>query len=313
MPDTLHTPSREHIVTTNAWAFQHWLRTTRGHDLPDWPALQRWSVSDPATFGQAVAAYARLANEPLRLARHAGPQEALILRRSGNEHIVLSRDDIRTLARHPPGTPSPSSQGVSPTSVAGPPATGMVGTGPAMSAQADHAGGKHHPLPADIAAPLTRLWPPGLLIRPLADLLLHADLRPDDRLLVAGSVAWPWLAGLLEGTTVILGAANVAGLLAAAADAAATVLVAPAPVLAEAAFLRPRQRPNLARMRTIIATGGPLSPEGRTRIYTWIKSDVMLLARTGDTFWGNPLEPVYARPAASPGFFTPPASNPAIP
>ena len=170
-----------------------------------------------------------------------------------------------------------------------------------------------HPLPAEVSAPLVRLWPTALLIRPLADLLLHADLRPDDRLLVVGSPAWPWLAALLEGTTVILAAATASTLLTTAADEAATILVAPAQLLAEAAFQRARHRPNLANLRSIIATGGPLSPEGRTRIYTWIKSDLMLLARSGDTLWGNPLEPVYARPAASPGFFTPPASDPVIP
>ena len=68
---------------------------------------------------------------------------------------------------------------------------------------------------------------------------------------------------------------------------------------------------DLADLRTIIATGGPLSPEGRRRVYTWVKSDLMLLARTGDTFWGNPLEPVLAQPPATPAFLTPPASAPA--
>jgi acetoacetyl-CoA synthetase len=150
-----------------------------------------------------------------------------------------------------------------------------------------------------------------LLIRPLAELLLHADLRSDDRLLVAAGPAWPWLAALLEGTAIILAAATPASLLATAAEERASVLVAPAQTLAEAAFQRARHRPNLAALRTIIATGGPLSPEGRTRIYTWIKSDLMLLARSGDTFWGNPLEPIYARPAATPAFLTPPASDPA--
>jgi acyl-coenzyme A synthetase/AMP-(fatty) acid ligase len=129
-------------------------------------------------------------------------------------------------------------------------------------------------------------------------------------LLVIGP-AWPWLAGLLEGTTVILAAATAATILATAAEERATVLVAPAQTLAEAAFRRARHRPNLADLRTIIADGGPLSPEGRTRIYTWIKADLMLLARTGDTLWGNPLEPVDTRPIATPGLFTPPPATPA--
>jgi hypothetical protein len=167
-------------------------------------------------------------------------------------------------------------------------------------------------LPAEVAAPLSRLWPPAALIRPLAELLLHADLRRDDRLFVTGP-AWPWLAALLEGTTVILAAVRPAALLPTAAEESATVLVAPAQALAEAAFHRPRQRPDLARLRTIIATGGPVSPEGRRRIYTWVKSDLMLLARTGDTLWGNPLEPVLVRPPATPALLTPRASTPATP
>jgi hypothetical protein len=292
MPDILYTPNREHVVTTNAWAFLHWLRTTRGIDLPDWAALQRWSASDHAAFGLAITAFVRLPDTPLRLARHPGAQEALVLRRQG-ERIALTRDELR----HP--HPSP------------PPLRGRGSSAPPLPRSGGGLGWAQ--LPSDVTAPLTRLWPPALLIRPLAELLLHADLRPDDRLLAVGSPAWPWLAALLEGTTVILAAATPATLLATAADEAATVLVAPAQTLANAAFQRARRRPHLARLRAVIATGGPLSPEGRTRIYTWIKSDLMLLARAGDTFWGNPLEPVYARPAASPGFFTPPASGPATP
>jgi hypothetical protein len=274
MPDVLHTPNREQIVASNAWAFLHWLRITRRIDLPDWAALQRWSASNAAAFGAAIAAFARLPDAPLRLARHEGQREALVLRRACGERIALTRDELKD--RHPYS----------------PPLRG---------------------LPSDIIAPLTRAWPPGLLIRPLAELLLHADLRPDDRLLVVGSAPWPWLAALLEGTTVILAAATPAALLAIAAEEHATVLAAPAQTLAEAAFQRARRRPNLGALHTIIATGGPLSPEGRTRVYTWIKSDLMLLARSGDTFWGNPLEPVYARPMATPAFLTPPASGPATP
>jgi hypothetical protein len=289
MADILYTPNREQAVTTNAWAFLHWLRTTRGVDLPGWVALQRWSASDHGTFGVVIAEFARLPNGPLRLARHGGQQEALVLRRAGGGRVCLTRDGVRAVGADVDGRVTRGHDGES-------------GWGAERKVS----------LPPDVTTPLTRLWPRALLIRPLADLLLHADLRPDDRLLVVGSAAWPWLAALLEGTTVILAAAAPSTLLATAANEGATVLVAPAQTLAEAAFQRARSRPHLAELRTIIATGGPLSPEGRTRVYTWIKSDLMLLARTGDTFWGNPLEPVYARPAATPAFFTPPASDPAI-
>ena len=290
MPDILHTPNREQVVTTNAWAFLHWLRIMRGVDLPDWAAMQQWSVNDGAAFASAIAAFVRLPDAPLRLARHSGQTQALVLRRAGSQHVGLTRDGVRAVGEDVDGRITPGHDG-----------EGGAGTDRKAS------------LPPDVATPLTRLWLPAQLIRPLADLLLHADLRPDDRLLVADTASWPWLAALLEGTTVILAAGSPATLLATVADERATVLVAPARTLAEAAFQRARHRPDLAGLRSIIATGGPLSPEGRTRIYTWIKSDLMLLARTGDTFWGNPLEPVYARPAATPGFFTPPASGPAIP
>lgn len=241
MAEILYAPDRERVVSTNAWAFLHWLRTARDVDLPNWAALRRWSVADQAAFGRAIAAFARLPDTPVQLADCAGSL-----------------------------SPSPRDGGV--------------------------------------AKLLEQQWPPGTLIRPMAELLLHADLRPDDRLLVCGP-AWPWLAALLERTTIIL--ATPTDLLATAAAERASVLVAPAQALAEAAFQRPRRRPDLSALRTIIATGGPLSPEGRRRIYTWVKADLMLLARTGDTLWGNPLEPVLAQPPATPAFLTPPPSAPA--
>jgi hypothetical protein len=279
MSDILYAPDREHVITTNAWAFLHWLRAARGIDLPDWAALQRWSGSDPTGFREMIAAFGRLPLAPQRLARHDGPQEALVLCRTDRSRLSFSRDLLRN--SQPDDLPP-----------------------------AEDGGGGTNAVPADVAAPLHRLWPSALLIRPLAELLLHADLRPDDRLVVVGA-AWPWLAALLLGSAVILAAASPGSLLATAAEERATVLIAPAQALAEAAFQRARRRPHLAHLRTIIASGGPLSPEGRRRVYTWIKSDLLLLARTGDTFWGNPLEPVLVQPPATPAFLTPPASAPA--
>jgi len=279
MSDILYTPTRERVVTANAWAFLHWLRTTRGIDLPDWAGLRRWSGSDKAAFSQAIAAFARMPPMPLRLARHVGQREALVLRRGDGSRLAFSRD----LLCH-------SRFDCLPRAGDGSEETRVV--------------------PADVAAPLDRLWPVAALIRPLAELLLHTDLRPDDRLLVVGAT-WPWLAALLEGTSVIFAVASPATLLASAAEERATILVAPAQALAEAAFQRARRRAHLADLRTIVASGGPLSPEGRRRVYTWIKPDLLLLARTGDTFWGNPLEPVLVQHPATPAFLTPPASTPA--
>jgi hypothetical protein len=153
-------------------------------------------------------------------------------------------------------------------------------------------------LPDPIAAPLARRWPQALLVRPLAELLLFADLRPDDRVLVAGGATWPWLMALTLGTTVILAPAT--PLLAAVAEEGATVLIAPGTTLAGTAFRRAGTRPDLVGLRTIVATGGPMSPPERVRIYTWIKPDLMLLARSGGTVWGNPIEPISPRPKAAP-------------
>jgi hypothetical protein len=258
MTEILYAPHRERVVTTNAWAFLHWLRTAYDVDLADWAALQRFSAERANDFRAAVMAFARLPDGPIQLVREGAPAKDLVLRRADG-------------ARLPFNTATP---------------------------------------PAEIAASLARLWPPALLVRPLADLLLHADIRPDDRLLTVGP-AWPWLVALLQGTALTLAAAPANAVLSVAADERATVLIAPAQLLAEAAFQRARKRPDLAALRTIVATGGPLSPEGRRRIYTWVKSDLMLLARTGDTLWGNPLEPVLIRPSATPALLTPPASAPA--
>jgi hypothetical protein len=255
MTEVLYAPDREHVVTTNAWAFVHWLRTECGVDFTDWAALQRFSVDKPVDFGLAVVAFAGLSNE------FQPPPAAL----PGLPQVRVPQRDL------PPRE-----------------AGGMSASAP----------NRHH-------IDLSRT----ALLRPLADTLLHADVRRDDRLLVSGA-AWPWRAAELLGAAVVMAPAA-ADLLTTAAMERASILVAEARTLAEAAFRRPSRRPDLSSLRTIIATGGPLSPEGRRRIYTWVKSDVMLLARTGDTCWGNPVEPVLAQPPATPAFLTPPASGPA--
>ncbi|MDQ2805071.1 MAG: hypothetical protein M3Y41_21225 [Pseudomonadota bacterium] len=154
----------------------------------------------------------------------------------------------------------------------------------------------------DCAAPLTpalsprkRGWRGGLL----AGLLLHADLRPDDRVLVAGCAARPWVAARLQGTTVILTALPADALIEAAAAEQASVVVAPASILAEAAF---GQKASLGALRTIIAVGGSLSPQARAEIYARIKVDVLLLARSGNRLWGSPLDPVPASPGQARSF-----------
>ena len=141
---------------------------------------------------------------------------------------------------------------------------------------------------------------------PLAALALHADLRPDDRLLLAGvaPAAPPWPLARRLGTTLLHADTPARALLATAAAERATVLAAPAAWLAEAAFPH-KARPDLAALRTLFALGGPMAPEARARVQAWIKADAMLLADAGGTIWGNPLSPVLRRPPPEPALFGP--------
>jgi hypothetical protein len=265
--DILWTPPRERVLTTNAWAFLHWLEATRGIALADWPALHAFSATDPIEFRAALADFCQLPEAPSRIVRHAGDAEALVLLGADGSRRAFSHDDLAA------------------------PRTDV---------------------PADIATALTRPWPRATLTRALADILLYQDIRPDDSLLVAGNPSWPSLAALLQGTRIVVHAGRPDTLLPMAADEQATIILAPANWLADGSFQRAR-RPNLSKLRAIVATGGPLAPEARIRVATWIKPNLMLLARAGETVWGNPLEPVRTRPEAGPALFAPvrqPAPDP---
>ncbi len=256
MTEVLYAPNREHVVTSNAWAFLHWLRMVRGVDLAGWAALQRFSVDKPVDFRLAVAVFAGLSDE---------------FQRGGA--TFPGSPGVGALQRNMPTRDAAMDSGRCPRSTAR--STCLAALCYALSLT---------PCCTRTSAQTIGCWsraPPGRGAR------RNSWARPS-------SLPPPR-----------------ADLLTTAATERATILVAAASTLAEAAFRRPGRRPDLSNLRTIIATGGPLSPEGRRRIYTWVKSDMMLLARTGDTFWGNPLEPVLAQPPATPAFLTPPASGPA--
>jgi len=53
----LWTPSSERVAESNLTAFSLWLARERGLDLPDYPALWRWSVEDIDGFWQAIWDY----------------------------------------------------------------------------------------------------------------------------------------------------------------------------------------------------------------------------------------------------------------
>ena len=143
----------------------------------------------------------------------------------------------------------------------------------------------------DLPAPAVAHW---------ADLLLFLDTRPDDILLVADAQPWPWQVATQTGAALHRYDAAPADVLAQASASKATVLAVPAQWLDSGSFQR-RQRLDLRALRTIVTLGGPLSAEAAGRIYAWVKSDVILLARAGDRVWGDPLGPVLAKPTFAPG------------
>jgi len=131
----------------------------------------------------------------------------------------------------------------------------------------------------------------------VADILLFLDIRPDDVLLVADAQPLPWSHA---GNALRRYAGPPGEALEQAVAQKATVLAVPAAWLDTGSFQR-RQRLDLRALRTIVTLGGPLSAEAAGRIYAWVKSDILLLARAGDRVWGDPLGPVLAKPAMAPG------------
>ena len=119
-------------------------------------------------FRAAVVAFSRLPDEPLQLARHGGPQGAGTAWADG-ERVVLDRDSLRQ--------PAPI--------LSWKPARGdRIASAPGWPAGEDWRAG---PARRGCCATQPPLAAGPSLIRPLAEVLLHADLRPDDRLLVIGA------------------------------------------------------------------------------------------------------------------------------
>ncbi len=266
MHPLLFAPGPERIATTNAWAFLRHLAPTAAAitDGPAvWAALRAAIAADPPTTAAAFTAFAGC---PAASARLILPPDATLALHPQAERAVTAAD-----------------RRIQTSDLAAPLAAAPLAAAP-------------------LAAALARTWDQAHLLAARAALLLHADLRPDDIVLLAGVPVDAWLPALTDGTTLIVATTTPARLLPLAAETGATVLAAPAGWIAEAAFPRP-DRPHLAALRSVIALGGPMAPTARARVYAWVKSDVMLLAQAGDRWWGNPLSPVRARPAAEQGVF----------
>ena len=150
----------------------------------------------------------------------------------------------------------------------------------------------------------------GTLIEHLKELVLHTDLKRDDRIFYSttcGWMMWNWLvSSLAVGATVLLydGAPSLRDMriLFDFADAEGMTVFGTSAAYISAikkAGLQPVQSHRLDTLRTILSTGSPLAPECFDYIYEHVKQDVQLSSISGGTdiigcfALGCPLIPVH--------------------
>jgi acetoacetyl-CoA synthetase len=150
----------------------------------------------------------------------------------------------------------------------------------------------------------------GTLIQHLKELVLHTDLRREDRVFyftTCGWMMWNWLMSCLAvGSTIILydGASLIRDrpiLWDMAADERITVFGTSAKwlALAEKAGLVPIETHDLSSLVAILSTGSPLAAHSFDYVYTKVKRDVRLSSISGGTdiiscfAGGNSIGPVW--------------------
>ena len=150
----------------------------------------------------------------------------------------------------------------------------------------------------------------GTLIQHLKELVLHTDLKREDRLFyytTCGWMMWNWfVSGLAAGATLVLydGSpshpdGNVLWDL--ADEVGISVFGTSAKWISaiEKAGVKPRETHKLQHLKTILSTGSPLAPESYDYVYRDVKERVLLASISGGTdiiscfALGNPLLPVY--------------------
>ncbi len=150
----------------------------------------------------------------------------------------------------------------------------------------------------------------GTLIQHLKELMLHTDLKRDDRIFyftTCGWMMWNWLvSSLATGATVLLydGSAvkpEADVLFRFAERERMTIFGTNAKYLAlvEKAGVKPAAGHNLSALRAMLSTGSPLAPESYDYVYREIGEDLCLSSISGGTdliscfALGNPIAPVY--------------------
>ena len=150
----------------------------------------------------------------------------------------------------------------------------------------------------------------GTLIQHLKELVLHTDLKREDRIVyftTCGWMMWNWLvSSLAVGATVVLYDGSPfhpgsAALFDVAARERITIFGTSARYLSavEKAGVEPRKTHDLSALQTILSTGSPLLPASFNYVYSSVKHDVCLSSISGGTdliscfALGNPIAPVW--------------------
>ncbi len=151
----------------------------------------------------------------------------------------------------------------------------------------------------------------GVLINHLKELVLHTDLKREDRIFyftTCGWMMWNWLvSSLAVGATIVLYDGNPfyptpKVLWEMAEEVGLTVFGTSAGYISalQNARVRPGEEFNLEKLRAILSTGSPLPEEGFEYVYDTIKKDLQLSSISGGTdlngcfALGNPMGPVYS-------------------
>jgi len=158
----------------------------------------------------------------------------------------------------------------------------------------------------------------GTLLQHLKELVLHSDLKREDRIFyytTCGWMMWNWLvSSLAVGARVVLydGAPmspNLEVLWDMAEREGVTIFGTSARYLAsmEKIGMEPGRTHDLSRLKAILSTGSPLAEHSFDYVYRKIKSEVHLASISGGTdiiscfALGNPLAPVYRGQLQTPG------------
>jgi len=158
----------------------------------------------------------------------------------------------------------------------------------------------------------------GSLLQHLKELMLHTDLKKDERIFyftTCGWMMWNWLVSSLavEATVVLYDGSpfypdgNVLWDLADECDVSVFGTSAKWIAACDKAGIKPAQTHQLSSLKAILSTGSPLLPESFDYVYQDIKADVQLSSISGGTdivscfALGNPLRPVIKGELQGPG------------